>query len=225
MSLHRSLTLDLQPNRLSDEGLPVEPFSVAIASATSEHRMDTSTHKHEVLIGVGGGVAAYKTAALVSQLVQEDIGVTVIMTPAAQQFIGAATFAALTGREVAVDTFDAKYPLGAHITLANRAHLFCIAPATANILAKAAHGIADDLLSTVYLARTCPVLVAPAMNCEMWEKPAVARNVKQLQDDGVTIIGPDGGWLSCRRKGLGRMSSPEAIATAIHAALSSPHPT
>ena len=183
--------------------------------------METTIKEHEVLIGVGGGVAAYKTAALVSQLVQADIGVTVVMTQAAQQFIGAATFAALTGRQVVKDTFDTHYPLGAHITLASRAHLFCIAPATANILAKAAHGIADDLLSTLYLARTCPVLIAPAMNCEMWEKPAVTRNVKQLLDDGVTILGPEEGWLSCRRKGFGRMSSPEAIASAIRASLQS----
>lgn len=182
--------------------------------------MDT-TNQHEILIGVGGGVAAYKTAALVSQLVQSNLGVTVVMTRAARNFIGEATFAALTGRDVVVDAFDANYPLGAHITLANRADIFCIAPGTANILAKTAQGIADDLLSTLYLACTCPVLIAPAMNCEMWEKPAVSRNVLQLSNDGVTMVGPEEGWLSCRRKGFGRMASPETIATAIRDSLPS----
>ena len=100
-----------------------------------------------------------------------------------------------------------------------RAELLCVAPATANFIGKTANGIADDLLSTLYLSRTCPVLLAPAMNCEMWEKPSVARNIAQLQADGVTMVGPEEGWLSCRRKGMGRMSSPEAIVDAITAAL------
>lgn len=174
----------------------------------------------EVLIGVTGGVAAYKSAALVSQLVQAGAGVQVVMSSAAEQFIGAATFAALTGRPVARHVFDgARHPLGAHIELAQRAELLCVAPATADFLAHAAQGLADDLLSTLYLCFTGPVLFAPAMNCEMWEKPAVQRNVRQLEQDGVRMIGPDEGWLSCRRLGRGRMSSPEAIAAAIQETL------
>jgi phosphopantothenoylcysteine decarboxylase len=176
----------------------------------------------ELLIGVSGGIAAYKTAALVSQLVQAGAGVTVVMTPAAGKFIGEATFAALTGRPVSTSAFDdPRHPLGGHITLAREAELLCVAPATADILAKFAHGIADDLLSTLYLSFTGPVLLAPAMNCEMWEKPAVQRNVEQLQADGAEMIGPEEGWLSCRDQGMGRMAAPETIFAAIEKRLAS----
>ncbi len=172
--------------------------------------------RHEVLIGVTGGVAAYKTAALVSQLVQADVGVTVVMTAAAEQFVGRATFAALSGRPVAVSLFESnRFPLGAHIALAERVDAYCVAPATADFLSKAARGAADDLVSTLYLSVTSPVLVAPAMNCEMWEKAAVQRNVAQLAEDGVHLVGPDEGWLSCRRQGFGRMAAPEEICRAI----------
>ena len=170
----------------------------------------------EIIIGVSGGIAAYKTAALVSQLVQAGAGVTVVMTEAAQQFVGKATFAALTSRPVYTEVFaDAVHPLGAHITLAERAHLLCIAPATANVLASAACGMADDLLSTLLLSFTGPVLMAPAMNCQMWEKPAVQRNVEQLRGDGIQFVDPEEGWLSCRTTGVGRMAAPEKIFKAI----------
>lgn len=173
----------------------------------------------EIVVGVSGGVACYKSAAMVSQLVQDDARVTVVMTTAARHFVGEATFAALTGRPVATELFDSAYPLGAHIELAERAELFCVAPATASFLAKAAHGLADDLLSTLYLSFTKPVLIAPAMNCEMWEKPSVQRNLGQLQRDGVAVVGPEEGWLSCRRRGMGRMASPEQIVAATVALL------
>ncbi len=125
-------------------------------------------------------------------------------------------FAALTGRPVATQSFPPNsHPLGPHIELARGADLLCIAPATANLLAKAAHGLADDLLTTLLLSFDGPVLIAPAMNCEMWEKPAVQRNVAQLRDDGVHFVGPEEGWLSCRVKGAGRMSEPDAIAAEI----------
>lgn len=176
----------------------------------------------EILIGVAGGVAAYKTATVVSRLVQTGHGVTVVMTKSAQQFIGAATFHALTGRPVFVESFDqSQHPLGPHIELARRADVMCVAPATANLLAKTAHGLADDLLSTLLLSFNGPVLFAPAMNCEMWEKPAVQRNVKTLQADGVTMIGPGEGWLSCRQVGAGRMSEAEEIVEAIVQSLKS----
>jgi phosphopantothenoylcysteine decarboxylase len=173
----------------------------------------------EIIIGVTGGIAAYKTAALVSQLVQASAGVSVVLTRAAEEFVGPATFAALTGRPVATRIFSPDEPLGAHITLAARAQLLCVAPATANFLASAAGGLANDLLSTLYLAFTGPVLVAPAMNCEMWAKPAVQRNVDQLRADGVQIIDPEEGWLSCRTRGVGRMADPTRIYAAIEQTL------
>jgi phosphopantothenoylcysteine decarboxylase/phosphopantothenate--cysteine ligase len=170
----------------------------------------------EILIGVTGGIAAYKTAALVSELVQSGLGVTVVMTRCAQKFVGAATFRALTGRPVATRGFEADdHPLGPHIELARQAQLLCVAPATANFLAKAAHGVADDLLSTLLLSFTGPVLLAPAMNKEMWTKAAVQRNVEQLRQDGYHFAGPGDGWQSCRERGLGRMAEPAEIAAAI----------
>ena len=125
----------------------------------------------ELLVGVSGGIAAYKSAALVSQLVQAGAGVSVVMTAAATKFIGAATFEALTGRPVPRGVFDeSDHPLGAHIDLAEKGQLLCVAPATANFLAKAAGGLADDLLTTLVLAFSGPIVIAPAMNCEMWER-------------------------------------------------------
>src|SRR4029078_2863321 len=134
----------------------------------------------EIVVGVSGGIAAYKTAALVSQLVQSGAGVTVVLSDSARAFVGPHTFAALTGWRVLEKIFDEAFPLGAHIELARRGHLLCVAPATANFMAKAATGMADDLLSTLLLSFTGPVLLAPAMNNEMWEKPSVQRNVRQL---------------------------------------------
>ena len=179
-----------------------------------------SLQDREILIGVSGGVAAYKTAMLVSKLAQAGALVTVAMTPAATKFVGPPTFAALTGRNVATEIFDdPDYPLGAHITIAQRAEIFCIAPATANFMAKCALGLADDLLSTLYLATAAPVMMAPAMNSQMWNQAATQRNLRQLQDDGVRIIEPGDGWLSCRQVGKGRMAEPEEILAAIAANL------
>lgn len=174
----------------------------------------------EIVLGVTGGIAAYKAAALASMLVQREAGVTAVMTRNARRFVGAATFAALTARPVATRSFEpAAYPLGAHIELAARAHLVVVAPASADLLARAAHGEADDLLSTLLLCAECPVLMAPAMNAAMWEKPAVQRNVAQLSADGVIMVPPGEGWLSCRRSGTGRMAEPDQILAAIEAAL------
>lgn len=170
---------------------------------------------HRIVVGVTGGISAYKTAELVSRLVQEGRDVQVVMTRAAGRFIGPATFAALTGRPVLRRMFgDGEHPLGAHIDLA-AANALCIAPATANFLAKAAHGLADDLLGTLYLAFKGPVLMAPAMNDRMWQQPSVQRNVALLRGDGVEFVGPEEGWLSCRTSGPGRMADPEAIREAI----------
>lgn len=163
----------------------------------------------ELLIGVTGGIAAYKTAALVSRLVQAGAGVSVVMTEAATQLVGPKTFEALTGRPVGLEMFGpGAHP---HIELGQKAELLCVAPATANLLAKAALGLADDLLSTLLLAFDGPVILVPAMNSHMWEKPAVQRNVKQLREDGYRLVDPEEGYLSCRAVGPGRMASPENI--------------
>ena len=168
--------------------------------------------RRAVLLAIGGGIAAYKSAALCSQLVQSGIDVRVAMSGSATRFIGPATLSALSGKPVATETIDPNaYPLGAHIELPRDVDLMIIAPATANVMAKFAHGIADDLLSTLYLQNESPVLVAPAMSHAMWTKPAVQRNVIRLREDGVNFIGPAEGWLSCRESGQGRMSEPDEI--------------
>ena len=169
----------------------------------------------EILIGVSGGVAAYKTAVLTSALVQEGHGVQVVITRAGSEFVGAATFRALTGRAVVTDVFDARYPLGAHIELADRADLLCVAPASADFIGKLAHGLADDILSTLALAYSGPLLLAPAMNADMWEKPSVQRNISLLREDGAYFVGPGDGWQSCRRSGMGRMAEATEIQMAI----------
>ena len=167
---------------------------------------------HEIIVGGSGGRAAYKTAALVSDLVQSGVGVSVVMTRAAGKFVGPATFRALTGRMVSMRTFEDRHsPLGPHIELAQQAELLCIAPATANFIAQAAHGLADDLLSTLLLSFKGPVIFAPAMNSQMWDKPAVQRNLQRLRDDGYHIVEPQEGWLSCRETGVGRMAEPAEI--------------
>lgn len=165
----------------------------------------------EILVGVTGGIAAYKAADLVSKLSQSGANVSVVMTEHAKRFVGEATFAALSGRPVVSQIFHPSHPLGAHIELARQADLLCIAPASANFLAKTATGISDDLLTTLYLCFQRKVIMAPAMNSEMWAKPSVQRNVAQLQSDGVTMIGPGSGWLSCRETGTGRMAEAAEI--------------
>jgi phosphopantothenoylcysteine decarboxylase/phosphopantothenate--cysteine ligase len=174
----------------------------------------------EIIVGVSAGIAAYKAAALTSLLVQQGAGVTAVLTRNARKFIGEATFAALTGRPVATRGFDpSSHPLGAHIELAARADCIVVAPASADFLAKAAQGSADDLLTTLLLCAECPVVFAPAMNAAMWAKPAVQRNVAQVAADGAHIVPPGSGWLSCRQAGVGRMAEPTEIAAAIEAVL------
>ena len=177
------------------------------------------TNSSNVVVAVSGGVAAFKAAAVVSKLAQQGVAVQTVLTTAGAQFLGEATLEALSGRPVATCMPDSRWPLGPHIELARWADLLCVVPATANFIGKAAHGIADDLLSTLYLATTCPVLIAPAMNVEMWQHAATQRNVDQLKSDGVQLVGPDSGWLSCRVEGSGRMAEPEAVLQAIEALL------
>lgn len=179
------------------------------------------TQRREIVLGVTGGIAAYKAADLCSKLVQAGHAVTAVMTEAAERFIGATTFEALTGRPVHRGMFSPQegFHQGEHIGLARRAELAVIAPASADFLAKLANGFADDLLSTLVLATTAPILVAPAMNCEMWAKPAVQRNVAQLKADGVHLVDPGSGWLSCGQVGQGRMAEPAEIQAAIEGLL------
>lgn len=170
----------------------------------------------EILLGVTGGIAAYKVADLCSKLIQAEAKVSVVMTEAATQFVGVTTFEALTGRPVHASPFKPiEHFRGEHIGLAQRAELFVVAPATAHFLAQAAGGFAGDLLSTLVLTATCPLLVAPAMNCEMWAKKSVQRNVQTLREDGIHIIEPGVGWLSCGQVGAGRMAEPIEILAAI----------
>jgi phosphopantothenoylcysteine decarboxylase len=177
--------------------------------------------KHEILLGVTGGIAAYKAADLCSKLVQGGAAVTVVMTEAATEFIGPTTFEALTGRPVYREAFrPVEHFRGEHIGLAQRAEIMVVAPTTANFLAEVAGGFACDLLSTLTLTVTCPLLLAPAMNCEMWAKRSVQRNVTRLRDDGVHFVEPGVGWLSCGQTGAGRMAEPQEIVEAIHRLLS-----
>jgi phosphopantothenoylcysteine decarboxylase len=178
-----------------------------------------SEDHRSVLLAIGGGIAAYKSAVLCSRLVQCGYHVRVVMTSSATRFIGTDTLAALSGHPVTTQTFDASFPLGAHIELAESIDVMAVVPTTANLLAKFANGSADDLVSTLYLQATCPVLLAPAMSAAMWSKPAVQRNVEQLRVDGCHFVGPESGWLSCRVAGEGRMSEPEAILEAIESLL------
>lgn len=166
-----------------------------------------------------GGVAAYKAAELVRRLQQEKLDVQVVMTRAAQEFVTPLTFAALTGQKVITDLFSASGAAPAnvesaieHIAVAQRIDLLLVAPATADILGKFAHGIADDFLSTLYLATKAPVVVAPAMNVNMWDHPAMQENLKALRGRGVHVIDPDEGYLACGMTGAGRLAATEAIA-------------
>jgi phosphopantothenoylcysteine synthetase/decarboxylase len=171
---------------------------------------------YEVLLCVCGGIAAYKTAALASALVQEGCGVTVALTRNGRRFVGETTFRALTGRPVLSSMWRNPDPARIqHLTLTEAADLVVVAPATANIIGKLAAGIADDLVSTLLLAAASPVMLAPAMNVRMWRHPAVQRNVKLLRQDGVIVIGPEEGWLACGEVGPGRMSEPQTLLAAI----------
>src|SRR6202047_7971 len=173
----------------------------------------------KIALGVTGGVAAYKAAELGRRLQQEKLDVQVVMTRAAQQFITPLTFAALTGQKVITDMFSAADSAPAnvesaieHIAVAQRIDLLLVAPATADILGKFAHGIAEDFLCTLYLATKAPVIVAPAMNVNMWGHPAPRANLAARRTRGVHVVDPDEGYLACGMTGAGRLAATEAIA-------------
>lgn len=162
-----------------------------------------------IVLGLSGGIACYKSADLVRRLVEHGATVDVVMTEAATHFITPTTMQALSGRPVFIDQWDARMPNSmAHIDLTRGADAVLVAPASADFMAKLVHGQANDLLSTLCLARNCPLLVAPAMNREMWSAPPTQRNVLQLIEDGVMILGPGSGSQACRETGDGRMLEP-----------------
>jgi phosphopantothenoylcysteine decarboxylase/phosphopantothenate--cysteine ligase len=185
---------------------------------------DPATANHlsspkRLVLGITGGIAAYKAAELTRLFVKAGITVDVVMTEAAAHFVTATTFQALSGRQVLADLWDsgASNAMG-HIDVSRGADAIVVAPASADFLAKLAHGIADDLLSTLCLARECPLLVAPAMNRQMWANAATQRNVAQLRADGVGVLGPDTGELACKENGEGRMLEASDLFAAVVAA-------
>ena len=178
-----------------------------------------------ITVGVTGGVAAYKAAELVRLLQQDGFTVEVVMTRAAREFVTPLTFAALSGQKVITDLFgntenEANLESAIeHISVAQRTDLLLVAPATADIIAKFARGIADDFLSTLYLASTAPVVVAPAMNVNMWNHPATQENIGKLRERGVNVVQPDEGYLACGMVGAGRLAGHQEILAAVRATL------
>jgi len=172
-------------------------------------------HDRRILLGVTGGIAAYKSAELVRRLVERGAQVQVVMTKSAREFIGAATFQALSGRPVRDSLWDpaAEAAMG-HIELARWAELVLVAPASADFMARLAHGLADDLLATLCLATTAPVVLAPAMNQQMWANAATQANARLLRERGVALLGPASGEQACGENGPGRMLEPAALAQA-----------
>lgn len=175
--------------------------------------------KH-IVLGVTGSIAAYKIASLASMLVKKQADVTVIMTKNATNFINPITFESLTGNRCLVDTFDRNFEFQVeHVSLAKQADVFLVAPASANVIAKAAHGIADDMLTTTLLACRCPKIFAPAMNTRMYENPIVQDNISTLKDYGMEVVTPASGYLACGDTGEGKMPEPEVLYEAVLRAL------
>ena len=165
-----------------------------------------------ILLGITGGIAAYKAAELVRLLVKAGVDVRVVMTEAANRFITPVTMQALSGQPVWTDLWDARVPdnMG-HIELSRDRELIVVAPASADFIAKVAHGLADDLLATLCVARRCPLMLAPAMNVEMWENPATQRNIRALREDDIFLSGPASGGQACGEMGMGRMTEPAEV--------------
>jgi len=189
---------------------------VATSNSKAPLNAPQSLQGRRILLGLTGGVAAYKAAELTRQFIKAGADVRVVMTEAATRFIGPVTMQALSGQAVFTDLWDARIADNmAHIELSRDRDLMLIAPASTDFMGKVANGLADDLLSTLCIARRCPLLVAPAMNVEMWSNAAMQRNVKTLITDGVTILGPGTGEQACGETGMGRMLEPEQIFEAV----------
>jgi phosphopantothenoylcysteine decarboxylase/phosphopantothenate--cysteine ligase len=172
----------------------------------------------KIILGIGGGIAAYKAAELARLLMQEGHEVQAVMTASGQEFVQPLTFAALTGRKVLTDLFAIENAIE-HIAVAQEHELLAVAPATANLIARMAHGLADDFLTTLYLAFTGPVVIAPAMNVNMWQHPATQANLETLRSRDHLIVEPDEGYLACGMTGPGRLADPAIIAEAIAGAI------
>lgn len=171
---------------------------------------------YELVVGVGGGIAAYKVCQVVSRLVQRGCGVTITMTEAGQKFVTPLTFQTLTQRQVFTTMWAVEgYYEPQHLSLSEVADLFLVAPATADLIGKFAAGIADDLVTTLMIGRDCPALLAPAMNTRMWENPIVQRNLASLKDSGFAFVEPGEGWLACRSIGRGRMAEAQTLIDAV----------
>jgi phosphopantothenoylcysteine decarboxylase / phosphopantothenate---cysteine ligase len=186
----------------------------------------TQLANKNILLGVSGGIAAYKSAELTRLFKRADADVTVVMTKSAQEFVQPLTFFTLSGNTVYTDATAFQQNLEAkitHISLARKADLIIVAPATANIIAKLAHGIADDLLSTICLATTAPIAIAPAMNQHMWQHPTTQENIAKLKQRGVYIFGPDTGMQACGDNGAGRMAEPTQLLDAAAALFANHH--
>jgi phosphopantothenoylcysteine decarboxylase/phosphopantothenate--cysteine ligase len=175
-----------------------------------------------LILGIGGGIAAYKSAELARLLMQQGHEVQAVMTRASEEFVRPLTFAALTGRKVLTDLFAIESAIE-HISVAQENDILAIAPATADLMAKMANGLADDFLTTLYLAFTGPVIIAPAMNVNMWQHPATQANLETLRRRGHRIVEPDSGYLACGMTGPGRLADPEAIAAAIQSEMPRRH--
>ena len=183
---------------------------------------ETKTAAPVVVLGVTGGIAAYKAADLVSKMARRGMQVHVIMTRAAREFVTERTFLTLSRQPVTTSLWETPEWKPEHVALAQEADLLVIAPCSANMLGKMAHGIADDALSTYILAHEKPVIVAPAMNPAMWRHPAVQANVGILRERGARFVGPAEGEVACGAPGPGRMSEPEEIAAAVAELLGQP---
>ena len=178
--------------------------------------VETDLEGYEALVCVTGGIAAYKVCEVVSRLAQRGVGVTVAMTRSAQQFVGPITFQALSARRVLADLWSSSQPADVqHISVTDAADVVLIAPATANVIGKIATGIADEIVTTLVIAASSPIILAPAMNERMWANPVVQHNVKTLSDRGCELVGPSAGWLACRDVGEGRMAEPSEIVDAV----------
>jgi phosphopantothenoylcysteine decarboxylase / phosphopantothenate---cysteine ligase len=179
---------------------------------------EASLPRSRLILGLTGGVAAYKAAELARLLILDAVDVQAVMTRSAGHFVGTATLQALTGKPVLTDLWDDRFPNGmAHIDLSRNADAILVAPASADFVAKLAHGLADDLLSTLCLARDCPLLIAPAMNRQMWENAATQRNIDMLRRDGIIILGPGSGAQACGETGVGRMLEAYELADSVRA--------
>lgn len=183
------------------------------------------TKTRTVVLGVTGGIAAYKSAELTRRLVEAGFTVHVIMTRSAQQFITPLTLQTLSGNAVHTDLFDLtqEHEIG-HISLADQADVLLIAPATADVIAKVAHGLCDDLLTTVICATQAPVIFAPAMNVHMWENPITQENIQRLRKHGYLFLEPDSGSLACGHEGKGRLPDPQIIIDFLEKSLSKKKP-